>query len=57
MARLNSFGGVVKDMFYDDIFNALSAYVESNQNKLDSNSYCVERLDEAPLFNSHKEKR
>lgn len=49
MARLNSFRDVIKDMFYNDIFNKLSVYVESNPNKLDSNSNCVESPDEAIL--------
>jgi len=31
MARLGSLGDVIEDKFYDDIFNALSAYVEAIQ--------------------------
>ena len=35
MAKINSFRDVIEDMFYNDIFNALSEYVESNPNKLE----------------------
>lgn len=49
MARLSSFRDVIEELFYNDIFNALSEYVENNPDKLDSNSYCVESPDEATL--------
>ncbi len=39
MARLSSFRDVIEELFYNDIFNALSEYVENNPDKLDSNSY------------------
>lgn len=50
MAKLNSFRDVIEDMFYDNIFNELSKYVQSNPDRLDSNSYCIENPDEAELF-------
>jgi hypothetical protein len=34
---ITSFRDVIKDMYYDDIFNALSEYVESNPGRLDVN--------------------
>lgn len=49
MARLNSFRDVVEDRLYNEIFNALSTFVEDNPGKLDSNSHCVESPDEATL--------
>lgn len=49
MTGVNSFRDVIQDMFYDDIFKALSAYVESNHTKLESNSYCIKNPDEATL--------
>ena len=49
MTRLSSFRDVIEELFYNDIFNALSEYVENNPDKLDSNSYCVKRPDEAAL--------
>lgn len=50
MGKLNSFRDVIEDMFYNDIFNALSAFIEDNPNKLESNSYCIQSPDEAVLF-------
>lgn len=49
MAKLNSFRNVIEDVFYDDIFNELSKYVEDNPDKMDSSSHCVESPDEATL--------
>jgi hypothetical protein len=49
MARLNSFRDVIEDKFYNDIFNSLSEYIESNPNKLECNSYIVKYPDEAKL--------
>ena len=49
MAKLGSFRDVVAERFCDGIFNTLSEYVESNPDKLDSNSRCVESPDEATL--------
>lgn len=49
MGKLNSFKDVIEDMFYNDIFNALSAFIEDNPNKLDSNSFHVQSPDEAEL--------
>ena len=49
MPRLNSFRDVIEDMFFDDIFNAISEYIENNPDKLESNSYLVECPDEATL--------
>jgi hypothetical protein len=49
MAGLNSFRDVIEDMFYNDIFNALSAFVEDNPSRLESNSYRVQSPDEAAL--------
>jgi hypothetical protein len=42
MAGLNSFRDVIEDMFYNDIFNALSAFVEDNPSRLENNSYRVQ---------------
>ena len=47
--RLNSFRDVIEDMFYNDIFNALSAFIEDNPSRLESNSYRVQIPDEAAL--------
>lgn len=41
MGKLNSFRDVIEDMFYNDIFLALSIFIEDNPNKLDSNSFHV----------------
>ena len=49
MAGLNSFRDVIEDMFYNDIFNALSAFVEDNPSRLENNSYRVQNPDEAAL--------
>jgi hypothetical protein len=49
MTKLNSFRDVIEDMFYNDIFDALSDFIEDNPNKLDSNSYSVQNPDEAEL--------
>ena len=49
MAGLNSFRDVIEDMFYNDIFNALSAFIEDNPSRLESNSYRVQIPDEAAL--------
>jgi DNA-binding XRE family transcriptional regulator len=40
---------VIEDMFYNEIFNELSKYVERNPDKLESNSYYVESPDEVTL--------
>lgn len=39
MAKLNSFRNVIEDVFYDDIFNELSKYVEDNPDKMDRIDY------------------
>lgn len=49
MAGLNSFRDVIEDMFYNDIFNALSAFVEDNPSRLENNSYRDQNPDEAAL--------
>jgi len=49
MSGMNSFRDVVAERFCDGIFNALSKYVESNPDRLDSNSNYVESPDEATL--------
>ena len=49
MAKLNSFRDVIEDMFYDDIFNELSAYIEDNPDKIDSNSHRIGSPDDATL--------
>lgn len=49
MTRLTSFRDVIEDVFYDDIFNALSEYIENSPDKLEGNSHCVESPDEAAL--------
>ena len=49
MGKLSSFRDVIEDMFYNDIFNALSAFIEDNPSRLESNSYRVQIPDEAAL--------
>jgi hypothetical protein len=49
MGKLTSFRDVIEDMFYNDIFNALSAFIEDNPSRLESNSYRVQSPDEAAL--------
>lgn len=49
VGKLNSFRDVIEDMFYNDIFLALSTFIEDNPNKLDSNSFHVQNPDEAAL--------
>jgi len=49
MGKLTSFRDVIEDMFYNDIFNALSAFIEENPSRLDSSSYRVQSPDEAAL--------
>jgi len=49
MGKLSSFRDVIEDMFYNDIFNALSAFIEDNPSRLESNSYRVQSPDEAAL--------
>lgn len=46
---ITSFRDVIDNVYYDDIFDALSEYVESNPDRLDVNSYVVESPDEASL--------
>lgn len=49
MGKLSSFRDVIEDMFYNDIFNALSAFIEDNPSRLESSSYRVQSPDEAAL--------
>ncbi len=49
MAKLNSFRDVIKDRFYDEIFNELTAFVEENPSAIEKNTYTVQRPDEATL--------
>lgn len=49
MGKLNSFRDVVKDLFYNEIFEELSSHVEENHSEIDCNSYDVECPDEASL--------
>lgn len=49
MGKLSSFRDVIEDMFYNDIFNALSAFIEDNPSRLESNSYRIQSPDEAAL--------
>ena len=46
---ITSFRDVIENVYYDDIFNALSEYVESNPDRLDVDSHVVESPDEASL--------
>lgn len=48
--RLNSFRDVIEDRFYNEIFNKLSIFVQSNPDKLESKSNYVESPDEAELY-------
>jgi len=45
----NSFRDVILNMFYNELFDELSAYIEDNPDKLESNSYYVQSPDEAAL--------
>ncbi|MEB6113921.1 ImmA/IrrE family metallo-endopeptidase [Kurthia gibsonii] len=47
--KLNSFRDVIEDRFYNEIFNELSIFVQSNPDKLESKSNYVESPDEAEL--------
>ena len=49
MGKLTSFRDVIEHIFYNDIFNALSAFIEDNPSRLESNSYRVQNPDEAAL--------
>jgi hypothetical protein len=49
MERLNSFRDVIEDRLFNEIFNALSIFIEDNPGKLEGNSHCVESPDEATL--------
>lgn len=49
MRKINSFRGVIEEIYFDDIFNEVSDYIGDNPNKLESNNYHVENPDEAIL--------
>ena len=49
MEKISSFRDVIEDKFFNDIFNALSIFVEDNPDKMESNSQCVDSPDEASL--------
>ena len=49
MASGSSFRDVIANMYYNDLFDELSEYIEDNPDKLESNSYHVQSPDEAVL--------
>jgi len=49
MANINSFRDVILNMFYNELYDELSAYIEDNPDKLESSSYHVQSPDEAAL--------
>ena len=49
MASVSSFRDVIANMYYNDLFDELSEYIEDNPDKLESNSYHVQSPDEAVL--------
>lgn len=49
MAQLNSFRDVIKDRFYDEIFNEIAVFVEENPYGLEKNTHNVQSPDEATL--------
>ena len=49
MASVSSFRDVIANMYYNDLFDELSEYIEDNPDKLESNSYRVQSPDEAVL--------
>ena len=49
MASVSSFRDVIANMYYNDLFDELSEYIEDNPDKLESNSYRVQSPDEAAL--------
>ncbi len=49
MASVSSFRDVIANMYYNEIFDELSEYIEDNPDKLESNSYHVQSPDEAVL--------
>ncbi len=49
MASVSSFRDVIANMYYNDLFDELSEYIEDNPDKLESNSYHVQSPDEAAL--------
>ncbi len=49
MVSANSFRDVIANMYYNDLFDELSEYIEDNPDKLESNSYHAQSPDEAVL--------
>ncbi|GAE89379.1 ImmA/IrrE family metallo-endopeptidase [Acetivibrio straminisolvens] len=49
MASVSSFRDVIANMYYNELFDELSEYIEDNPDKLESNSYRVQSPDEAAL--------
>ncbi len=49
MASVSSFRDVIANMYYNELFDELSEYIEDNPDKLESNSYHVQSPDEAAL--------
>ena len=49
MASVSSFRDVIANMYYNELFDELSEYIEDNPDKLESNSYHVQSPDEAVL--------
>lgn len=49
MASVSSFRDVIANMYYNELFDELSEYIEDNPDKLETNSYRVQSPDEAAL--------
>src|SRR5690606_28428161 len=49
MGKLHSFRDVIQELYYNEIFDELSEFIEENPSHLESKSYFVEEPDEASL--------
>jgi len=49
MASVSSFRDVIANVYYNELFDELTEYIEDNPDKLESNSYRVQSPDEAAL--------
>ncbi len=49
MAEIRSFKQVLDNNYYDDIYNAISSFIDDNPSRIKSNSSVVKRVEEATL--------
>ncbi|CAH0346755.1 hypothetical protein [Bacillus sp. CECT 9360] len=47
MGKLHSFRDVIQELYYNEIFDELSEFIEENPSHHESRSYLVEEPDEA----------